>query len=311
MSSVEEFLDAFGEGTRRVYRAGLSAFREYYEGVEGGTLDDFLDAVDEDLRLPRRQRRHVARNVLRGFVRWLRDKGYTPKTIRAYVSAVQSYAKYFDIPISTRFVGVPPSKPVSSKVPWSSADEVANFIELINNAQVRAVAVIIFQSGLSVSDILALTWSDIKYEYERGVVPLCFDLARIKTDVPFMTFIGRWGVSELKKQLRGRRLGLEDPLFDVSHRLIDLHFERAAERWVGEYRGQNPARPHSLRAAFKTILGQAGCPYDVVEFWMGHKLPEQVRVYNSRTRDGWRRIYAKYEKYLTPKSLVIEVGKVD
>ena len=294
---VREFLEALDPSTMRVYRVGLGAFQSFY----GKPLKNFLDAVEEDLRKPRRQRARVARNALKGFVEWLQERDYAPKTIRAYVGAVQSLGKYYDISISTRYVNMPSSQPVSSKFPWTLG-KVAEFVGMIRVPEVKSIAVTLFQSGLSVSDVLSLTYEDVKYEYERDVTPLCLDLARIKTDVPFMTFAGGWAVSLLRKHLKGKRLRLEDPLYSVSHRTIDLHFERLGKRWMGSYSGQNPCRPHSLRAAFRTILGDAGMDQDVVEFFMGHKLPEQRRVYHSRSRDGWRELYRKYEHALTPRS---------
>jgi len=301
MSSESEFLNAFGSGTRRVYKAGLEVFLKFYRSAgKGESLEDFLDAVEQDLRRSRREKKRVARNLLNDFVRWLEEQEYAPKTIRAYVSAVQSFASYYDLKISTKYVDIPSSQPLSDKFPWT-LDKVEVFIGMIDDPEIKSIAVTIFQSGLSISDILSLTWGDIKYEYERDVVPLCFDLARIKTDVPFMTFIGSWGTSLLRYHLEKKRLHTEDPLFTVSHRVIDLYFEGLGKKWVGAYTGQNPCRPHSLRAAFRTILGEAGMPYDTVEFFMGHELPEQVRVYNSRTRDGWREIYKKFEWALTPK----------
>ena len=307
MSSVSEFLDAFGEkkGTSRVYKAGLNAFKEFYKsraqhyGAKGESLEDFLDTVEEDLHRPRRERKRVTRNLLKGFVAFLKLRDYAPKTIRAYASAVQSFAKYYGLTISTKFVDLPARAPISDKFPWT-LDKAAAFMGKIENPEIKSIAVTIFQSGLSISDILALTWGDIKYEYERDVVPLCFDLSRIKTDTPFMTFIGSWGESLLRSHLQEKRLQLEDPLYTASPRSIDWYFARLGKQWVGDYKGQNPCRPHSLRAAFRTILGESGMPFDTVEFFMGHELPEQVRVYNSRTRDGWRGIYKKYEGHLTP-----------
>jgi integrase/recombinase XerD len=294
---TREFLEALDPSTMRVYRVGLGAFQSFY----GRPLKNFLDAVEDDLRKPRRERRRVARNTLKEFVGWLEEKDYAPKTIRAYVSAVQSLGRYYEIAISTRYVNLPASHPVSSKFPWT-LEKVAEFIGMIRKPQVKPLAVTLFQSGLSVSDALALTYQDIRYEHERNVTPLCLDLARIKTDVPFMTFIGEWGASLLRKHLGGRRLRLETPLYNVSHRAIDHYFQRLGRRWVRSYKGQNPCRPHSLRAAFRTILGDAGMDQDVVEFFMGHRLPEQRRVYHSRSRDGWRELYRKYEYALTPEN---------
>lgn len=294
---TREFLEALDPSTRRVYQVGLGAFQTFY----GNPLKYFLDAVEDDLRKPRRGRTRVARKTLKKFVEWLKERDYAPKTIRTYVSAVQSLGKYYDISISTRYVNIPTSHPVSQKFPWT-LEEVAEFIGMIRKPEVKSLAVTLFQSGLSVSDALSLTYEDVKYEYEHGVVPLCFDLARIKTDVPFMTFIGEWGVSLLRKHLEGRRLRLESRLYTISHRAVDHYFERLGKRWIGSYKGQNPCRPHSLRAAFRTILGDAGMDQDVVEFYMGHRLPEQRRVYHSRSRDGWRELYGKHEWALTPKN---------
>jgi len=303
VSSIPEFLDSFSPGTRRVYKAGLEAFLKFYKSTgKGETLDVFLDSVEEDHRRPRRLKKRVARNILKAFVTWLEERNYAPKSVRAYVSAVQSFAGYYGLTISTKYVDLPSSRPVSDKFPWT-LDKVAAFIGKINDSEIKSIAVNIFQSGLSISDILALTWGDIRLEFKAGITPLCFDLARIKTDVPYMSFIGSWGVSLLRSHLEGKKLRLEDPLYTVNPRNVDLLFEDLAKKWIGPYKGQNPCRPHSLRAAFRTILSEPpnGMPYDIVEFFMGHELPEQIRVYNSRTRDGWRNIYKEYESRLTPR----------
>lgn len=298
MSELSEFLDSFDGGTRKVYSAGLSLFQQYY----GKPLSAFLDEVEADLKLPRRERRRVARNALKGFVDYLAKLGKSPKTIRAYVGAVQSFARYYDVNISTRYVGLPSSQPKSKKFPWTT-QKVYEFVQLIRNPMVKTIAVCLFQSGISISDLLALTYGDIKYEFERGIVPLCFDLVRIKTDVPYMTFIGKWGFKTLSEYLKDKRLTLNSPIFpggESTKRLVEYHFKQAGEKFYGEYQGRNPCGPHTLRAAFRTILGDAGADRDVVEFWMGHKLPEQLRVYHSRTRDGWRALYSQYAQALEP-----------
>jgi len=298
--STREFLDALAPGTRKVYKAGLAAFLTFYEKAGyGKSLSNFLDSVEADMRLPRRQRKRVARNVLKEFVRHCKAQGFEPKTVRAYTSAVQSYAGYYEIKVSTRYVDLPSSNPVSKKFPWT-LEKVAEFMEMIEHPTIKAVGVAIFQSGLGIGDVLAQTYGDIKYEFEEGIVPLCFDLARIKTDVPYMSFISKWGVDTLRENLKGRTLHLDSPLYLISARSVEICFQDVAREWLGEYEGQNPCRPHSLRAAFRTLLGDAKADRDVVEFWMGHLLPEQNRVYHSRSRDGWRALYMQYEKFLTP-----------
>jgi uncharacterized protein (DUF927 family) len=59
----------------------------------------------------------VDRMTLNNFVAWLQNRGYSPKTVRTYVGAVQSLAKYFDVSISLRYVQLPPTRPVNKKHP--------------------------------------------------------------------------------------------------------------------------------------------------------------------------------------------------
>ncbi|MEM3736685.1 MAG: hypothetical protein QXJ75_01140 [Candidatus Bathyarchaeia archaeon] len=139
--------------------------------------------------MPRRERRRIAVVVLNGFVVWLTNRGYAPKTIRVYVGAVQSLAKYYDIPISLRYVRLPPAKPIHRKHPWTLA-EIGEFIAVMDKPMYRSIAASLLQSGLSLSDLLALTYRDIKGEFEKGITPLCLDLARRKTGVQFITFLG-------------------------------------------------------------------------------------------------------------------------
>jgi hypothetical protein len=92
-SEVSEFLSALKFGTHNIYRRGLEAFQEFYSSQ--GSIGDFLDRVERDRLLPRSQRKRVDHMTLNNFVAWLQNRGYSPKTVRTYVGAVQSLAKYF------------------------------------------------------------------------------------------------------------------------------------------------------------------------------------------------------------------------
>jgi integrase len=296
---VEEFLRALDPHTARVYRVGLSLFGEYY----GRPISQFLDEVDEDLRRPRRERQRIGEKAMRGFVEWLSSRGYAPKTVRAYLAALQSLARYYEIPLSARYVNAPAPRPVHRKFPWT-LEKVGRFVDCFDRADAKALAAFLFQSGLSLSDALALTYGDVKDEYEAGVVPMCIDLVRIKTDTPHMTFVGDYALSLLREYLRSRRPKPDEPLFRIPRRTVDHCFEVAAKKFLRGFTGRNPCSAHSLRAAFRTLLRDANCPEEYVEFWMGHNVFGDIRkVYTMHSREGWRREYAKYEKYLDPRSV--------
>jgi len=232
-----------------------------------------LDYVERDRLLPRSQRKRVDRITLNSLVAWLQNRGYSPKTVRIYVGAVQSLAKYFDIPISLRYVQLPPAQPVNKKHPWT-VEEVGDFIASMDEPAYKSIAASIVQSGLSVSNLLALKYGDIKEEFEKGTTPACLSLTRKKTGVPFITFLGSWSVKLLKDYLAYEKLDDGMPIYNVSSRAVHAYFHKTVQRFAGDFKGRNPYSPHSLRAAFRTFLSDHKVDPLYIEFWMGHKLPE-------------------------------------
>jgi len=128
-SEFSEFLSVLKFGTHNVYGRGLAVFQQFYSSQ--GSIKDFLDRVERDRLLPRSQRTRIDRVTLNNFVAWPQNRGYSPKTIGIYVGAVQSLAKYFDVPISLRYVQLPPAHAVNKKRPWTM-EEVGEFIAVMD-----------------------------------------------------------------------------------------------------------------------------------------------------------------------------------
>jgi integrase len=297
-SEVVEFLSVLKPGTSNVYGRGLAVFKRFYSSQ--GSIKDFLDRVERDRLLPRSQRKRVDRMTLNNFVTWLQNKGYSPKTIRIYVGAVQSLAKYFDIPISLRYVQLPSAQPVNKKHPWT-VEEVGGFIATMDRLIYRSMAASILQSGLSMSDLLALTYGDIKEDLEKGITPVCLSLTRKKTGIAFITFLGSWAVRLLREHLANSKLDDETCIYNVSSRAVHAYFRKAAQKFAGDFRGRNPYSPHSLRAAFRTFLSDHKVDPLYIEFWMGHKTPEQQSAYINKSMESWRQTYKEHaEPWLTP-----------
>jgi integrase len=297
-SNVVEFLSVLKRGTCNVYGRGLRLFEQFYSSQ--GSIKDFLDRIEQDRLLPRSERRHVDRSTLNSFVVWLQNRGYPPKTIRIYVGAVQSLAKYFDIPISLRYVQLPPAQPVNRKHPWT-IKEVGKFVATMEKPMYKSITASILQSGLSISDLLALKYGDIKKEFEKGVTPICLNLARKKTGVNFITFLGSWSAKLLKDYLANSKLEDNTPIYNVSSRAVHTYFRKIAQKFAGNFKGRNPYSPHSLRAAFRTFLSDHKVDPLYIEFWMGHKLTEQQGAYINKSVESWRQTYRQQaEPWLTP-----------
>jgi integrase len=197
-------------------------------------------------------------------------------------------------------VQLPPAQPVNKKHPWT-IEEVGEFIATMNKLLYRSIAASIVQSGLSVSDLLALTYGDIKEEFEKGVTPLCLSLTRKKTGITFITFLGDWSVKLLREYLADRRLGNETLVYEISSRAVHAYFRKIALKFADNFKGRNPYSPHSLRAAFRTFLSDHKVDPLYIEFWMGHKAPEQQSAYINKSMESWRQTYRQQaEPWLTP-----------
>jgi integrase len=298
-AETTEILNALKLSTRQIYGAGLEAFQAYY--AQQGTIKDFLDRTEQDQQLPRRERKRVARTTLKGFVNWMTtETTFKSKTIRTYVGAVQSLARYLEIDLSTRYIGLPAPNPSSKKYPWT-LESVGKFAALMDKPLYKCLVAVFFQSGLGISDALALAYEDVKTEYEMGTVPLCLDLVRIKTATPHITFLGKLGTRLLHDYLKTRSLlDPADRLFPISKTAVERFFVRRSKNLSEGYQSRVRCGPHTLRTAFRTLIVDAGCPETYAEFFMGHNLTSDIKkVYTSKTRDGWRAEYAKHEKAVT------------
>jgi len=195
---------------------------------------------------------------------------------------------------------LPPAQPVNRKHPWTLA-EVGEFIGIMDKPIYKSIAASILQSGLSLSDLLALTYDDIKEEFEKGITPLCLDLTRKKTGVSFITFLGGWAVELLREHLANKKLDDNSPIYNVSARNVHAYFRKAAQKYAGAFKARNPYSPHSLRAAFRTFLSDHKVDPLYIEYWMGHKLPAQLSAYINKSRESWRQTYHQQAKpWLTP-----------
>jgi integrase len=197
-------------------------------------------------------------------------------------------------------VQLPPAQPVNKKHPWT-IEEVGKFIAAMDKPLYKSIAASILQSGLSVSDLLALTYGDIKEDFENGTTPICLSLTRKKTGVSFVTFLGSWSVKMLKEYLANRKLEHEAPIYNVSSRAVHAYFRKTAQKFAGNFKGRNPYSPHSLRAAFRTFLSDHKVDTLYIEYWMGHTLPEQQGAYINKSIESWRQTYKEQaEPWLTP-----------
>ena len=311
---VEEFLALKSKRTAQIYSSGLSKFLKYYQSEhgKGKGFAHFLDRIFEEFKKPQRDQRRVAEIELSQFIDFLRDQKLSNNSIRLYFAAVQNFLKYKQVTVSMGFIDMPPpvGKRVNGKHEWK-IEQIKEFVDAATTYRDKAIILCMFQSGLAVNEICELDYEDVHDELEAGTLPLCLKLVRQKTSVEFKTFFGRDAVKYLKLYLDMRtNLKPTEPLFikerirkgeyRITPEVIQQSFSEIAKdldfvKLKDE--AYNPARPHSLRAAFNSrLIGKID--ETLREFWMGHAIGGVAKAYLSMPTEELRKLYMTAEEYL-------------
>lgn len=311
--AATRYLESKKKGTAEAYSTCLKRFQAFYRK----SLADFIDEIEQqqvkNRELPLSQRERPGEQVIQRFVHWLEANNYSPKSIRQSTAAIQNALKYYGVSVSMEFVRQPPDRTLeeNKKHEWS-LDQVREFIKVAEYLRDKAFILFQFQSGLGSGDIIDLDYKDIKREFEAGIAPMVIEGYRNKTGVPIRTFVGWDALFYLKLYLEGRpdlkdnsplftKLGSEERVTTdaISKKLreyagkLDFIYEEDLEE------GYNPARPHSLRAGFRSRL-TGKMDGELIEFFMSHgNLPAQRRTYMNQPLDELREIYSNYEHLLS------------
>lgn len=128
--------------------------------------------------------------------------------------------------------------------------------------------------------------------------------------IEFKSFFGADAINYLKLYLKTRGEVSDDaPLFTklgtnkratlgAIQNQVRIYAEKVP--WISpkDLDGWNPARPHSLRAGFRSRL-TGKVDRDLLEFWMGHAIGEVPRAYLNMPDEEMKELYENLEKELS------------
>jgi integrase len=301
----QEFLNALKESTRETYRIGLNKCEAYirtlpeYAGASD-PLFEFLRRVKEDRNRDVLDMQFEERRVLKGLFQHLQSHGYAAKSAILTVAALQSFGKYYQVKLSTEYTDAPSAVSVNEKHEWT-LEEVGKFIESMELPHYQSLAVSVLQSTLRISDLVGkkFPYSNIKSEFERGVIPLYIPIYNSqKTGVTHRTFLGKLAVEKLKAYFDKHGTPAPDePVYKFSDRSAEEYFARHAQDMFGSWNeSQNPYGIHSIRGAACSFLQEALCPDTAIEYFSGHGLNSDIALrYRRRPVDRWRKFYGLFE----------------
>lgn len=295
--------------TRYAYRTSLKRFVLFY----GKPIETFIKEVElsreKNKSLPVTERKRYAEDTVRDWIKWLLEKGFSNNSTRQSIAIIQNLLKFYEMPLSLSFIELPSAKTIkqNDKHEWELS-QIKAFVDSAEYLRDKAIIMCMFQSGLAVGDIVGLDYGDVRRELDNGKLPLMLHIYRKKTDVEFKTFFGADAVRYLKDYLKSRKdLKDDSPLFTKlgsEERINEASIQERAEVYadkldfIEKNGGLNPARPHSLRAAFRSRLTNE-VDSQLIEFWMGHEIGAEARAYLNMPSEEMRKLYANIEHLLT------------
>ncbi|MFQ5975104.1 MAG: tyrosine-type recombinase/integrase [Candidatus Hydrothermarchaeales archaeon] len=319
---VQTWLKMVSKNSSKSYLSALKKFCEFC----GKTPNQLILERDKELRNPDPNSRTGIRDLILDFRTYLEKEGYAPKTI----NASDGYIRGFFTAVLGRegMINVKNYRNgfVSKKkdlVP--TLEELKKMLDAVNMEEKFRI-LFVAQTGMRVSDALALRFGDIQRELELERVPLAITYLPKKDRESIgerITFLASDGVELLKQYLKwreskGEKITLETPLFSsrtkrgirpLTQQKFNLTVKRAAERAGLDGNGNGKygvIRTHSLRKFFITQMTNHGVEDKIINFFVCHKISDVDRVYWSRRVEALRKIYAERQRYLNPINHVRE-----
>jgi integrase len=313
---VQTWLRTVSPSTRTSY---LSTFRKFCDFC-GKDPNQLVLERDKETKNPDPNSRTGIRDLILEFREYLEKEGYAPKTINACDGAVRGFftailgragmvnvKNYRNRQVSTKKDLVPTLEELKRMIDVCSLEEKTRITFLA-------------QTGMRISDALKLKIGDVQRELDLGTALLAITYLPEKekeTVGERITFLASDGVELLKRYLEwrkqiGEKLTLESPLFTSrtkrgSKSLSQQKFNKMLKN-VAIKAGLNgngkygTLRAHSLRKFFVTQLTNHGVEDKIVNFFIGHKIPDVDRVYWFRRVEELRKIYAERQQHLNPNN---------
>ena len=281
-----------------------------YCGYLGKTPDTILserlkECVDPDIK----HRRHYE-SELNQFIAIQRKQGFKVATLQVIWASIRSFFELHYTPLVMRKGDYPTGD--SEGVKRATDDAIRKALSRNNRLSFQSKTLIQFakDTGLRISDIVALKCGNIPEQIGKGVCPIQINLISQKTNLLTKTFIGKEAIDALREYFNKREQGSKwnkeiipekitpsSPLFrkwvsgniQPMHRISATHIISDAFNEIGELR----MSAHSLRKRLQTQLEKGGMPTNWIDQVLGHKLINSRDAYSLPTDEELRDAYIR------------------
>ena len=238
----------------------------FLRGVAANTRETYLRYAKQFVAFHRRDARQLDTEDVRAWVMHLRRAGRAPRSINVAMSALRFL---FGVTLRRPEVMYPIRRVVEHDVQPAilSGSEVQRLLEAIESARDRAIVMLLYGSGLRISEALSLTTADV--DAGRGVLTIRHTKSRRDRIVP-LPAITLEALREWMRQRRSRseslfpgRAGRASLTREAVHKQLRLAAARAGL--------SKRVYPHLLRHSFATHLLELGADIRTVQILLGHR----------------------------------------
>jgi integrase/recombinase XerC len=247
----------------------------------------------------------VSHLALRRFLAWLREQGYSRRTIARKLSATRSFLFFLQkegLISGGKWVTVSRPKQAKPLPHFLYFHEVESLLEAPDGTKDtgfrdRVLLELIYASGLRVSELVGLKVDSI--HFEERLVKVC-GKGRKERIVPFGIAAAAL-VKEYIETVRPRLAALSkdsQPYEELflnrwGKPLSDRGVRYIFHKYIVQVSHKENISPHSLRHSFATHLLEGGADLRVVQELLGHTSISTTQIYTHVTRNHLNEVYRK------------------
>jgi integrase len=278
--SVKKWLNSVSKSTRKQYRLGLKRFIDFHKI----SIKDFLEEAKSDIT--------EAQDRINEWYNFLREeKEKTHNYAKFCQAVVKSFLLYHGIEAKT-----PKRKsPRKYKRAVLRREHIKKLVEAAQYPRDKALIMLAFQTGMSISDMLSLDYGQIKDAIENEKTHHVINNIREKAGTESISVIGEDAITLLKKYIewktqtkhkftdnsplfvrirdngkKDKRLTVRTAQYMMRETIVKTGLTTFEElKKFGKF---NPYGFHAIRKAFSSIAKTQGIPEVQVELSMGHAL---------------------------------------
>lgn len=255
------------------------------------SLKRYQCAVRQFLQYTGKPLRDINRSDIRCWLRYLKEKGYSPWTIWSKLTGLKSFFKYCleeDFTDKNPAAEIPYPR-VGEKLPYYLTKGQLNMIRrlLEGRLQERAIFEMLYATGVRISELCAMEKEDIDWSERTIHIP---DGKWKKGRIVLFT---QESAEHLRAYLASRTDDLPYVFLSLRHKDRAIHPDTIGQWLFKKYSNSLGFKvtPHTIRHTFAAHLAQKGMPLDCIQVLLGHEDPQQTQYY--------ARLYnhARKEKY--------------